>query len=1018
MKTLPRHAVQFYTKDDTAKTISSDGSLADTQNAINYVAPRGQDDWVLTVGSAGASYGWGSALSINFARIFTIKGGNNPSNRPTIHYTGGGGAGFGLTGASGKTVTVKDFIIGSSNGGNSFFSIGGAGVDCFRISNIQTHVSNWFAWVSSPSGSGGEGPYGLFDNCTWPNGGLGIFARDNPGHTPHSWRRPMTWGTKKAIYVENCTFNQNTAVAGFPALDGNGGVRYVVRHCSFRNFTFTIHGPDSGGNPNDGLSGLQVELMHCTFTIANNQALDFCFFLRGGTATIFDNTVSREGNGFYNLFVKMYYYRATPGNGLMPVDRFHPQDYLGTMQPGSGTDGPNLDPKYPSVAAHPSARVPIYCWGNRLNAPLTFGEIGMSGSSFAQLNRDYFKSPRPGYTEFTYPHPLRGQAGEPTPPSNILPDVGLTSPTNNAQFYSGDTIPLTATASDPDGTIAKVEYFNGDTEIGESTTAPSYPVSWTNVAAGTYPLKARATDNIGDYRDSAIATVKVDPVLGLDFASTAGRITAPFVLPAQTSGLVPRTAWSVHYVDSQNLGHEATKVFDGNSNTIWHTQWEGAHPPTPHEIQINMGASYTVEGLKYLPRQDSWPGRIGDYEIYVSANPSTWGTAVATGSWTDTAVEQTVNFSPKTGQYIRLKALTEVTHPFRDSLNTAIAELNVLQTVSGSAGTISQSVTVTDPAQGGRAEYVFSPTVTGDYIMSAMVNGSGRAFAIRIDNEPTSPLSVWHVPQTTDLESRTVTWDLDDAGSGRNIAKKWSLVSGQRYTLIVLGLNTTALGQITFTQATGSPPSAPTGLSPAHNATGVSLTPTLSWTAATGATSYDVLFGVENPPVATVSPAQTGTTHTPQSLTAETDFYYQVISRNINGSTPSAVLKFTTAALTAPAVLSAPSSLSPANAATNVPIEGTVLRWVATPLTEDDTFSLRFGTSSPPPEFAAPANSQREYALMTLHPGARYFWDVAITSGGSTERSSTQYFDTASLPPPSPPPDVPVVGGDAMMFVL
>ena len=72
-------------------------------------------------------------------------------------------------------------------------------------------------------------------------------------------------------------------------------------------------------------------------------------------------------------------------------------------------------------------------------------------------------------------------------------------------------------------------------------------------------------------------------------------------------------------------------------------------------------------------------GRIAQYEFYVSTNPVNWGSAVATGTFANTGVEKQVLFSPKTGQYIRLRALSEVNgKPW-----TSVAELNVLQSGTG-----------------------------------------------------------------------------------------------------------------------------------------------------------------------------------------------------------------------------------------------------------------------------------------------------------------------------------------------
>ena len=67
---------------------------------------------------------------------------------------------------------------------------------------------------------------------------------------------------------------------------------------------------------------------------------------------------------------------------------------------------------------------------------------------------------------------------------------------------------LAATAFDADGTVAKVEFFNGAAKLGEDTTAP-YSFSWSSVAAGTYTLTARATDNLGGTGTSAVSTITV-----------------------------------------------------------------------------------------------------------------------------------------------------------------------------------------------------------------------------------------------------------------------------------------------------------------------------------------------------------------------------------------------------------------------------------------------------------------------------------------------------------------------------
>src|SRR5574341_864805 len=91
---------------------------------------------------------------------------------------------------------------------------------------------------------------------------------------------------------------------------------------------------------------------------------------------------------------------------------------------------------------------------------------------------------------------------------NNPPTVSLTNPADNSSFTSGSTITLNATASDSDGTITKVEFFQGSVKLGEDTTAP-YSYAWASVAAGNYTLTARATDNSGAIATSSAVNIIV-----------------------------------------------------------------------------------------------------------------------------------------------------------------------------------------------------------------------------------------------------------------------------------------------------------------------------------------------------------------------------------------------------------------------------------------------------------------------------------------------------------------------------
>ena len=88
------------------------------------------------------------------------------------------------------------------------------------------------------------------------------------------------------------------------------------------------------------------------------------------------------------------------------------------------------------------------------------------------------------------------------------PSVSITNPTSGASFSSGSDIQIDATASDTDGTIAKVDFFEGSNLIGTDMTSP-YSVTWLSAPSGAHLLTAKATDNSGDATVSGTVNITV-----------------------------------------------------------------------------------------------------------------------------------------------------------------------------------------------------------------------------------------------------------------------------------------------------------------------------------------------------------------------------------------------------------------------------------------------------------------------------------------------------------------------------
>jgi len=157
---------------------------------------------------------------------------------------------------------------------------------------------------------------------------------------------------------------------------------------------------------------------------------------------------------------------------------------------------------------------------------------------------------------------------------NTAPTVSLTAPTEGQVFAPPANITLTATASDTDGTISKVEFYQGSTLLNTDSTSP-YSYAWNGVAAGSYTLTAKAYDNYNCTTTSAAVHIRVN-------ASPSCSITAPttsFSYSAGTTGYnltitasATDTDGTISKVDFYNngilLGTDSTSPYSYVWNTV------------------------------------------------------------------------------------------------------------------------------------------------------------------------------------------------------------------------------------------------------------------------------------------------------------------------------------------------------------------------------------------------------------------------------------------------------------------
>ena len=142
--------------------------------------------------------------------------------------------------------------------------------------------------------------------------------------------------------------------------------------------------------------------------------------------------------------------------------------------------------------------------------------------------------------------------------SNQSPVVSLTSPANGATFSAPASITFSATASDPDGTIAQVDFYANGTRLRTITASP-YSFSWTNVSAGGYSIIAVARDNSGastvsSTRDITVVAAGAGTTVVFEPSSNDATAVDRYVLDIFALGAELSTAYPII---SRDLGKPA-----------------------------------------------------------------------------------------------------------------------------------------------------------------------------------------------------------------------------------------------------------------------------------------------------------------------------------------------------------------------------------------------------------------------------------------------------------------------------
>ncbi len=180
------------------------------------------------------------------------------------------------------------------------------------------------------------------------------------------------------------------------------------------------------------------------------------------------------------------------------------------------------------------------------------------------------------------------------PPTNLPPVVNLLSPTNDSSFPAPADILIYANATDPDGFVRSVEFFENGSSLGVVTNNPmsGSPVNpfhflWSAVPAGDYALTAVATDNGGLTSTSPPVNITVTqgpaltnhpPVVVITAPTNGQTFTAPanVLISADVSDPDPNDFGHIisFYAGTNRIGLLVLDPLPGMSNgMVFHLSW-------------------------------------------------------------------------------------------------------------------------------------------------------------------------------------------------------------------------------------------------------------------------------------------------------------------------------------------------------------------------------------------------------------------------------------------------------------
>jgi RHS repeat-associated protein len=208
---------------------------------------------------------------------------------------------------------------------------------------------------------------------------------------------------------------------------------------------------------------------------------------------------------------------------------------------------------------------------------------------------------------------------------DVAPTIALTAPADGSTYRTPASITLSASASDPDGSIARVDFYQGNSLVGTATQAP-YSITIDQSTPGVYAFLAKAVDDGGITTQSNSISVTVSALPTMYYIH-ADQIDTPRMVTDQSNKVVWR--WDAADPFGASPPDEDPDG-DGTKFTL-NLRFPGQYYDKETELHYNYFRDYDPQTGRYI--QSDPVGLQGGTNTYgyVSQNPVSY--ADPTGQW-------------------------------------------------------------------------------------------------------------------------------------------------------------------------------------------------------------------------------------------------------------------------------------------------------------------------------------------------------------------------------------------------